>query len=63
MARGTRHSEITIVSEPEDGFPYYSARCECSWTSVKHHRRSGAEAEATYHNVGRTGSQAPKDPR
>ena len=61
MRKGTRHEEITIVSEPEDGFPYFSANCACGWKSVLYHAESGAWSERDQHRRGATGPWTPKE--
>lgn len=63
MRKGNRHTDITIVSEPEDGFPYYSALCQCGWSSVKHHREDSAQKEGTWHQIGAIRGREPGDRR
>lgn len=54
MRKGTTHVNTVVTSEPKDGFPNFSAKCECGWKSVIHHQESGAKAEGVWHNFGAT---------
>lgn len=62
MARkGTSHVNIVVSSAPRDGFPNYTANCECGWESVIHQREEIAQAEASSHNT--AASRAPRAAR
>jgi len=51
-----KHSNTWTESEKRNGRTYHRGACECGWRSVWQNTQSAASSEATYHNVGRTGS-------